>query len=172
MIVKHFILPFSIALALISCDDTPQRVLPKGKKPIIAEKAYPKDREAPIDIPPPPAPYSGPKKFCFEMELGNSTHDITRMQFVLDDNDSIVGQLDYSFADRSPIHGIKQGKFVDLLYTFTDSSKRKQEQINLKWEDNKLFKKNGPMVDEDGILVLENPLRASLELFLIKTNCK
>lgn len=176
MIVKHFALLFSIALILVSCDDTPKRVMPKGKAPIIAEKAYPKDREAPIDIPPPPAPYTGPKKFCFEMELGNNTHDITSMQFILDDNDSIVGQLDYSFSGRAPLHGkiegLKQGKFVDLLYTYTDSSRQKQEQLTLKWEENKLYKKNGPMVEEDGVLVLENPRIASLQLFLMKVNCK
>jgi len=173
---KHFSLLLILVSFFTACDDTPQRVLPKGKKMVIADKPYPKDREAPIDIPPAPAPYTGPKKLCYEMQIGNNPNEYTRMQFILDDNDSIRGRLDYSFVDRPAIHGsiegLKEGKFIELGYTFTDSGKRKMEQLVLKMEDDKMYKKNGEMVEENGVMVLENPLIAPLQLFLMKVDCK
>ncbi len=175
--IKHLSILFSALSILTACEDSPPaRVMPKGKKPIIAEKAFPKDKELPIDIPPPPAPYTGPRKLCFEMQLGENTNEMTRMQFILDDNDSIRGSLDYSYADRLPIHGtiegIKEGTFIELVYSYVDGGVRKKEQLVLKLEDNKLYKKTGAMVEENGFMVLENPLIASLQLFLMKVNCK
>lgn len=174
---KHFLFALIAASVLTACDDgPPKRVFPKGRAPIIAEKDFPKDKEAPIEIPPPPAPYTGPKKFCFEMELGNNPNDMTRMQFILDDNDSIRGRLDHSFADRTAIHGtiegVKEGKFIELNYAYIDSGQKKSEQLILKLENDKLYKKTGALVEENGILVLEDPLNATLQLFLMKTDCK
>ena len=98
------------------------------------------------------------------------------MQFVLDDNDSIHGKLDYTFTDRQPLHGsiegMKEGKIIDLKYTYVDSGKVKAEEMVFKYEGDKLYKKNGAMVEDNGVLVLENPLRATLQLFLIQTDCK
>lgn len=174
--LKYFFLLFVSTLILTACDDTPKRVLPKGKSPIIPDKPFPKDRETPIDIPPPPAPYTGPKKLCFEMELGINANEMTRMEFILDDNDSIRGHLNYTFADRLPIRGsicgLKEGKFIELKYEYVDSAVQKQEQLILKLEGDKLYKKTGPMVEENGVLVLENPLTAQLLLFLIRVDCK
>ncbi len=173
---KYVFLLLAVIMAFTSCDDTPKRVMPGGKAPIIAEKPYPKDKELPIDIPPAPAPYTGPKKFCFEMQLGENTSEMTHMQFILDDNDSIHGRLDNSYADRLPIHGnikgVKEGTFLELGYTYIDSGVTKREQMILKWEDNKLYKKTGLMIEENGAMVLENPLNATLQLFLMKVNCK
>lgn len=167
---------FIAVMALTACDETPQRVLPKGKKMIIADRPFPQEKEAPIEIPPAPAPYTGPQKFCFEMELGNNVSEMTRMQFIVDDNDSVQGNLDYSFAERSPIHGsitgVKIGKILELNYEYTDSSVRKCEQITLKMENDKIYKKIGSMVDEGGCMVLENPRLSTLQLFLMKVNCK
>ena len=175
--IKNLFLLFTVLMAFTACEDSPpKRVMPRGKAPIIAEKPFPKDKELPIDIPPAPAPYTGPKKFCFEMHLGENTIDITRMQFILEDNDSIHGHLDHLFADRLPIHGnfkgIKEGTFVELGYTYIDSGVTKREQMILKWEGDKLYKKIGLMAEENGTMVLENPLSATLQLFLMKVNCK
>ncbi len=174
---KHFLFVLLTVFVLAACDDgPPKRVFPKGRAPIIAEKEFPKDKETPIEIPPPPAPYTGPKKFCFEMELGNNPNDMTRMQFILDDNDSIRGRLDHTFADRTPIRGniegVKKGEFIELSYAYTDSGIHKTQQLNLKMENEKLYKKTGALVEEDGILVLEEPLKATLQLFLMKVDCK
>ncbi len=174
---KHFLFVLLTVFVLAACDDgPPKRVFPKGRVPIIAEKEFPKDKETPIEIPPPPAPYTGPKKFCFEMELGNYPNDMTRMQFILDDNDSIRGRLDHSFTDRTPIHGtiegVKEGKFIEVNYCYIDSGRKKSELLILKLEEDKLYKKTGPVIEEDGILVLEEPLKATLQLFLMKVDCK
>ncbi len=161
---------------MTACDDTPKRVLPRGKSPIIPERPFPKDKERPIDIPPPPAPYTGPKKFCFEMELGSNAQDLTRMQFVLDDNDSIRGRLDHIFTDRLPIHGtvegVKEGKFIELNYMYTDSGVHKKEELILTLEDDKIYKKTGALIEENGVLILENPVKATLQLFLIQVECE
>ncbi len=175
--IKNLFFLFTVLLAFIACEDSPPaRVMPKGKRPIIAEKPFPKDKELPIDIPPAPAPYTGPRKFCFEMQLGDNAKDMTRMQFILEDNDSIHGRLDHSYADRQPIRGrvagIKEGTFLELGYTYIDSGVTKKEQMVLKWEDSKLYKKTGLMVEENGAMVLENPIKATLQLFLMKVNCK
>lgn len=173
---KHLVIVFIAALIFTACDDSAQRAVPKGRKPIIAEKPFPTEKEAPIDIPPPPAPYTGPQKYCYEMELGNNTREVTSMHFILDDNDSIHGRLDYAYADKPATHGtiegLKEGSFVELMYTYADSGIQKQEIITIKIENDKIFKKNGPLVQENGVWVLENPLRATLQLFLIKTDCK
>lgn len=174
--LKHIFSLVLIVFIFSSCDDTNKRVMPKGKSPIIAEKEFPKEKEMIIDIPPPPAPYTGPKKLCFEMELGDNSNEMTRMQFILDDNDSILGRLDYSFADRLPVHGtiegIKEGDRITLNYLYADSGTHKVEQLILKMEDDKLYKKTGPLVEENGILVLENPKNLTFQLFLIKAECK
>ena len=163
------------ALLLTACDDSPQRTKVKGVA-IIAEKDFPKEKESAIDIPPPPAPYTGPKKFCFEMELGNNSKDMTRLQCIIDDDDSIRGRLDYTFSDRLPINGtivgLKQGKFIELLYTYTDSGQHKVEQLVLTQEEDKLYKKNGALIEENGVLVLETPLKATLQLFLMQVDCQ
>ncbi len=173
---KQFFLVAIVILVFTACDDTPRRDLPGGRAAIIAEKPYPKDREAPIDIPPPPSPYTGPKKYCFEMDLGNNPEENTRMAFVLGDNDSIHGTLDFSYADRKMVHGkidgLKEGSFIEANYVYTDSGLNKRELLVLKLEGDKLYKKNGVMVEENGIMVLENPLMARLELFVIQTACK
>ena len=169
------LLLFFVVLVLASCDDNTKRVLPNGRRAIIAEKDFPKDKQLPIDIPPAPAPYSGPKRLCFQMDLGNP-NEMTQMNVILDDNDSLRGSLDYHFADKPLIHGavegIKAGKFIELNYAYTDSGIHKVEQLVLKLENDKLYKKTGPLVEEDGRIVLENPLKAKLQLFLMKVDCK
>lgn len=174
---KHILILFILSLVFSACDENPpKRVFPKNRQPIIAEKPFPKDKQVPIDIPPAPAPYTGPKKYCFEMELGSDAKDITRMQFILDDNDSIHGRLDHNFSGRSPvlgnITGIKEGEIIELNYLYTDSGISKTEELTLKLKEDKLFKKNGPMVlDERGIWVIENHRLAKFELFLEERDC-
>jgi len=175
--IKYWSIVFISVLAFSACDDSPPaRVFPKGRKPIIAERPFPKEKLAPIEIPPPPAPYTGPKKFCFEMELGNNPQDMTTMQFYLDDNDSVTGTLNFNFSDRQPIRGnitgLKEGKIIEVKYAYTDSGKLKNEILALKMEGDKIYKKVGPLVEENGVLVLENPLNATLQLFLMQTECK
>lgn len=175
--VKYLFSLIVIALIFSACDDTPKRTFPKGRGPIIAEKPFPKDKELPIDLPPAPAPYTGPKKYCFEMEIGSGAKDITRMHFVLDDNDSIRGRLDHNFSARSPILGtivgIKEGDILELNYSYTDSGISKVEELVLKLHEHQMFKKNGPMVlDERGIWVLENHRLSKFELFLEQRDCQ
>jgi hypothetical protein len=174
--MKHAFFVLMAAVVLTACDDTPKRVMPKGRTAIIPEKDFPKDKEIPIDIPPPPAPYTGPKKYCFEMEIGTDPIEMTELKFVLDDNDSIRGTLEYLFAGRMPVkgkvEGLKEGKFIELGYTYSDSGVVKRELMELKMEGDKIYKKNGTLVEQDGVWMLENPLLARLELFVIQTECK
>ena len=167
---------FPVLLVFNSCDNASKSNSRKGSSFISDEKAFPGDKESALEIPPPPAPYTGPKKFCFEMEQGGNATDMARMQFILEDNDSIKGRLDYSFTDRESTHGtiegVIQGNFAELIYAYTDSGIHKKEQLTFKWEGNNLFKKTGPMVEDNGVLVLENPLKAKLLLFLMQVDCK
>ena len=95
---------------------------------------------------------------------------------VMANYDSIFGKLDYNFSTREPLHGtvegLKEGKFIELNYAFTDSGVTKHELLVLKMEGDKLYKKNGALVEENGVWVLENPLISRLELFVIQTECK
>lgn len=174
--VKHILFLVVVVCVLGACDDVPKRVLPRGKYAIIPEKEFPKDREMTIDIPPPPAPYTGPKQYCFEMELGKDANEKVKLKFVLEDNDSIFGQLDYNYTSREPLHGtvegLREGTFIELIYAFTDSGLTKRELLVLKMDGDKLYKKNGALVENNGIWILENPLISRLELFVIQTECK
>lgn len=175
MVKNIFFLAMVVGL-LGACDDVPKRVLPRGKYAIIPEKDFPKDKEMTIDLPPPPAPYTGPKQYCFTMELSQNVKETVNLKFVLEDNDSIFGQLDYNYQTREPLHGtvegLREGKFIELNYAYTDSGLTKHELLVLKMEGDKLYKKNGALVEENGVWVLENPLIARLELFVIQTECK
>ncbi len=174
--IKHISLLFFAILLFSACDDTSKQSTLNGKRSTLAEKAAPKEKDAFIDIPPPPAPYTGSRKFCFEMQLHADSSDMTQMQFILDDNDSIHGSMIHSFTTRSSIRGsikgIKEGMFLELSYVYIDSGIRKSEQLVLIAEDDKLYKKTGAMVLENGTMVLENPLTATLQLFLMQVNCK
>ncbi len=111
------------------------------------------------------------------MELGGEPRDITSMHFVLDDNDSIHGRLDHTFGNRPAIlgtvEGLKEGDIIELNYAYEDSGMRKREELVMKLHDDKLFKKNGPMVlDERGVWVLENHRLSKFELFLEQVDCQ
>ena len=174
--MKHLLAIVALVIFFSSCDQNTKRELPKGRKAIIPEKDYPKDREAPIDIPPPPAPYTGPQKLCFEMELGNNSNERTWMHVTLDDNDSMRGVLHYKFSDKpardGTIEGLKEGALIEMNFAYTDSGKSKIEQLVLKFDGDKVYKKSGPQVEDNGILVLENPAKATFQLFLLQTECK
>lgn len=176
--LKQFLALLVVVIVASACDENPpKRVFPKGRVPIIAEKPFPKDKEVPIDIPPAPAPYTGPKKYCFEMEQGGDPKNITRMHFVLDDNDSIHGRLDHTFGNRpailGTIEGLKEGEIIEVNYAYEDSGMLKREEMVLKLHDDKLFKKNGPMVkDERGVWILENHRLSKFELYLEQQDCQ
>lgn len=176
--LKQLLLLLVVVAINSSCNENPpQRASLKGRQPIIAEKPFPKDKEVPIDIPPAPAPYTGPKKYCFEMEQGTDAKNITRMHFILEDNDSIHGRLDHTFSNRpailGTIEGIKEGEIIELNYAYIDSGMHKREELVLKLNNENLFKKNGPMVlDERGIWVLENYRLSKFELFLEQRDCQ
>lgn len=132
--------------------------------------------ELPIDIPPAPRPPTGPQKMCFQMDVGSGLGEISTLTVIIDDNDSVTGWLQYAAPDGKAIRGnmvgLREGKYMDVKYSFTDSTDVKNEIISLKLEGDKLYKKNGVKVLQNGIWILENPLKARFELFMLQTNCK
>lgn len=168
---KHFLLLLVLFTSLYSCQD--QEGGGKGKrKAIIAEKDYPEDKELTPELPPPPSPYSGPIKYCFETE---NTEEGGVMQFV-SDNDSVTGTLDYLPNQGLKIHGtisgILEGNSVNVIYTYVVDNVKKQEQMIFKFEKNQLFRKKGEMIERQGVLVLNNPSKSQFELAWEKVKCK
>lgn len=132
--------------------------------------------ELPIDIPPAPRPPTGPQQMCFQMDVGGSPNEISKLTFTLFDNDSVKGWLQYATplgqTIQGNISGLKEGKYLAIKYTYSDSNRVKHEVIPLKLEGDKLYKKNGAKIEQNGIWILENPLKARFELFMLQTSCK
>lgn len=149
---------------------------PKGKrgKETVAMKPFPEEKDFVPDIPPPPAPYTGPIKYCFEKREGDNGMDITTLHLTLD-RDSITGTLDYLPSNRPGTHGtlegVSIGNLYNLLYRYKDTVEH-AVQVIYKFDNGKLYIKTGAMVEDDGVMVLENPLKSTFVLYMEKVDCK
>jgi len=160
-----------VAFLLTACGQSDKG----GKRYIIEEKEYPTEKEYTADLPPPPAPYTGPKKYCFEKREGENGEDVTELQLVLD-NDSISGQMDYLYAKRAPVHGnidgMMMGTVLNFVLTYISDGAPHKERMICKFDKDQLFKKTGTMVEKDSVLELQTPSKALFVLSMERVKCK